>query len=535
MTSSCSLENGSILDGFCAVELPISISKPRSVAIEKDSGRIFVLERGIQAIVHLFDSDGDGIPDTKEFVVYANGLNHGLALWDGFVYASSDTTVYRWPLYDAATGAKLEFPLTTTNANGVVGVPLEGEIVVDNINDDGNGGAPQGHTTRTLAVDDKDTTGTMYVSVGSNANVDGDSHRSRIRRFETRPASNSNLDSNSDSNSTRTMLPLDFQSMEVFADGLRNEVGLAFDKHGILWGVENSADNLARDDLGGDIHQNNPAEELNRFRPDSTAAHTPRHYGYPYCWTEYALPENGVAPPPVKGTVWAWPSFLDSGTVTDEECRSDAFEAPVLALQGHSAPLGITFFSWEDRLSESNSESKSESETCQGVESFPKDMDGFAFIAYHGSWNRDVPTGYKVVYVPMDGNGDVMEGGGAGAGGGGGEPIDLLAHAPPNAQWEDGFRPVDVAFDECGRLLVTSDGTKGRGSKVVLIEYVGLGNGDNDGGVNGNGDGNGDGDRAAALAAAAGKSSAGVVVEARFLGPTTTLVLCLVWMLMSRH
>jgi len=55
-----------------------------------------------------------------------------------------------------------------------------------------------------------------------------------------------------------SVVPKDFQTMEVFADGLRNEVGLAFDRHGALWGVENSADKLNRDDLGGDIHENNP-------------------------------------------------------------------------------------------------------------------------------------------------------------------------------------------------------------------------------------------------------------------------------------
>lgn len=39
-----------------------------------------------------------------------------------------------------------------------------------------------------------------------------------------------------------------------------------------------------------------------------------------------------------------------------------------------------------------------------------------------------------------------------------GEPlvIDLVKHQPPDAKWEDGFRPVDVAFDECGRLLVVA-------------------------------------------------------------------------------
>ena len=53
-----------------------------------------------------------------------------------------------------------------------------------------------------------------------------------------------------------------------------------------------------------------------------------------------------------------------------------------------------------------------------------------------------------------------------------GGPVDLLAHQPPNAKWEDGFRPVDVDFDACGRLILTSDGTRGNGSKVVRIEWV---------------------------------------------------------------
>ena len=84
-----------------------------------------------------------------------------------------------------------------------------------------------------------DEKGLLYVSVGSVLNVDPDSYRSRIRRF--------NL----------THVPdggFEFDLGEVFADGLRNEVGLAFDRSGVLWGVENGADRLFRDDLGGDIH-----------------------------------------------------------------------------------------------------------------------------------------------------------------------------------------------------------------------------------------------------------------------------------------
>ena len=172
----------------------------------------------------------------------------------------------------------------------------------------------------------------------------------------------------------------------------------------------------------------------------------------PFCWTEYILPEGvGLG----QGTVWAWPSFLSDGLVTDSECRAD-YVPPVVSMQAHSAPLGITFYQWKP-----SDELPIECGSNPGDTAFPEEMDGYAFIAFHGSWNRDIPTGYKVVYVEMDESGDAKS-----------EPIDLLWHQPPNAQWNDGFRPVDVAFDGCGRLIVTSDGTGGNGSKLVRIEFA---------------------------------------------------------------
>ena len=74
------------------------------------------------------------------------------------------------------------------------------------------------------------------------------------------------------------------------------------DPKGRVWGVENGVDNLARflfgfyllfflshshlllfsTDLGGDIHSNNPGEELNLLEEGV-------FYGYPYCWSEYDL------------------------------------------------------------------------------------------------------------------------------------------------------------------------------------------------------------------------------------------------------
>lgn len=375
--------------------------EPRGLFVTKE-GYVLGLERnrekGIGRVVYYIDEDKDGEAEVSYVLATAPRLNHGLAVFEGYVYASSDTTVYRWLLSEARGSTE-----------------DESEIVINNMNADGTGGAPYGHTTRTIVFDEY---GRLYVSVGSAGNVDEDSHRSRIRRFDI------------------TVLPeggIDFQTGLVFADGLRNEVGLAFDSYGVLWGVENSADNLYRSDLGGDIHNDNPAEELNRFL-ESTVG---QHWGYPYCWTEYNIPSTGLG----TGTLWAWP-----GSIHDDYWCRNYTNSPVLAFQAHSAPLGIAFFRYSDDLPS----------YCPIHTSFPSNYDGDAFIAYHGSWNRDIPTGYKVVRIPMT-NGMPT----------GDPPIDILWHAGSGAKWPNGLRPVDVKFDSCNRLLVSSDA----GAPMILTLY----------------------------------------------------------------
>ena len=119
------------------------------------------------------------------------------------------------------------------------------------------------------------------------------------------------------------------------------QVGLGFDKFDVLWGVENSADRLRRNDLGGDIHNENPAEELNRFLEEDKG----KHWGYPYCWTEFDLQKyrRTGAKPKGRGTPWAWPTFKKDGKPNDEWCQSNKTIRPMVALQAHSAPLGISF------------------------------------------------------------------------------------------------------------------------------------------------------------------------------------------------
>ncbi len=349
-------------------------------------------------------------------VASITGLTHGIELRGGYLYASTPTTVYRW---EYRTGQTALAPSQAAR-KVVVGMDryASGEL-----------GAPDGHTTRTLAFDPDGKW--LYVSIGSEGNVDMDSHRARIRRFDI-----------SGWNASRGDGPLEFNDGDIFADGLRNEVGMAFDSFGDLWGVENGADNLYRDDLGGDVHNENPAEELNRFR----LARKGQHWGYPYCWSEYCLPvANGGSGRKGAGTVWAWPSFMN-GTITDAWCRTRTNKS-VMSMPSHSAPLGITFYKWRDMSQDGG---------CSG--GFPLSMDKYAFIAFHGSWNRQPPTGYKVVFVPFNGMGDPVA-----------QPIDLFRHDGATASWPVPVRPVDLQFDRCGRLFVTEDGT----GNVIKITYRG--------------------------------------------------------------
>lgn len=126
-------------------------------------------------------------------------INHGIAFYNNYLYASSTTKVYRWPYVPG------QFSL-------IDGTSVE--TVITDIDD-------RGHITRTLIFDD---TGRLYVSIGSEDNIDDDSSRARIRRF--------NLQS----------LPITFGSGELFADGVRNTVGLAFNSNGVLFGVDNGPD-----------------------------------------------------------------------------------------------------------------------------------------------------------------------------------------------------------------------------------------------------------------------------------------------------
>src|SRR5213078_3419101 len=190
-----------------------------------------------------------------------------------------------------------------------------------------------------------------------------------------------------------TRYNLDGSGAHTFATGLRNSVGLAFNPStGELW-----ANNNDRDYLGDDL----PPEHLNILK-DS------KWYGWPRCY----LP----------------------GQRNPEYASADCsgVEPPALTVQAHSAPLGLTFYT--------------------GTK-FPAEYQGDAFMTYHGSWNRSVPTGAKVVRVRVqNGRPNAVE--------------DFVT----GWQLSDGSRwgrPVAVVPAADGALLISDDA----GGRIWRVSY----------------------------------------------------------------
>ncbi len=173
----------------------------------------------------------------------------------------------------------------------------------------------------------------------------------------------------------------------IFASGLRNPVGMAFNAQtGALWTSVNE-----RDEIGSDLV------------PDyMTHVQDGAFYGWP--WSYYGQHVDTRVQPPRPDMV------------------AKAI-APDYALGPHTASLGLTF-------------------SRPGL--LPAALQNGAFVGQHGSWDRDPPSGYKVIFVPF------TDGQPAGA------PVDVLTGFLDASGHAQG-RPVGVALDAQGALLVADD------------------------------------------------------------------------------
>lgn len=275
-----------------------------------------------------------------------------------------------------------------------------------------------GHSTRTLLLS-KAQPDLLVVSRGSATNldplaIDQSTGVSHIRAFNI-------------SDAALGEEPYNYPSDGILVGwGLRNSVGVG--EHpvtGGIWSVENSADNVAR--LGQDVHEDNPGEELNYHGLLNDTSLLGANYGYPLCfalWNTTDFPSQGDL---VVGSQFS----LDNDATANDTYCAESTTPPRLTFRAHTAPLDIKFLPGNGSR---------------------------AFISFHGSWNRDVPAGYRLAYVPFsDEDGQPADESDSRA-----AARDILS--PPDVtQCSNAgacFRPVGLAFDPpAQRLFVTSDAT----------------------------------------------------------------------------
>jgi glucose/arabinose dehydrogenase len=171
-----------------------------------------------------------------------------------------------------------------------------------------------------------------------------------------------------------------------FATGLRNPTALTFQPGtGQLWAVVNE-----RDEIGPNLV------------PDYlTSVREGAFYGWPYSY---------------------WGQNVDPRAQPQDPAKVASATRPDYSLGSHVAALGVAF-----------SSSAMGAPFADGV-----------FVGEHGSWNRNEPVGYKVVFIPF------RDGRPAG------DPIDFAT----GFRGEDGRargRPVGVTLDPRGALIVADD------------------------------------------------------------------------------
>jgi len=213
---------------------------------------------------------------------------------------------------------------------------------------------------------------------------------------------------------------------------LRNEVGLRTDLTNNIWGVENGVDELFRTDLGGDIHTDNPGEEVNFFGGGDQPG---KFFGYPYCFSEFSLPASVGGGNP--GNQWVHSKFQGVSPYSDEWCRDTKnVVRPKYVAQAHMAPLDIMFWSGS---------------------SFPDIYHGNAFVAFHGSWNRSPAVGYRVDFLETDGA-EVTR------------STTFLRYNSTAATGRGWIRPANLAQIKCSSgdcLLISSDAT----NSIISVSY----------------------------------------------------------------
>jgi glucose/arabinose dehydrogenase len=216
----------------------------------------------------------------------------------------------------------------------------------------------------------------------------------------------------------------------LFARGIRNAEGLAFlPGTNTLWAVVNNRDNMVypyNDNTGNygktitSFVDNNPPDEFIRVGDGND-------FGWPFCNPD---PRQGLDNMP----------FIQDYDLNKDGSVSDCSKMTRVqkGIQAHSAALGLLFL--------------------QNT-AFPSQYRKAALVGLHGSWNRAVKTGYKVVYFPWDTTSQAPL-----------TQIDLVRGFLNSDSSQVFGRPVDIAVSPQGDLFISDDYS----GTIYKLKYIGF-------------------------------------------------------------
>lgn len=319
--------------GFSASVINHDLGQPRHLVVNKN-GNIFVKLAKAKdgGIVELNGKTGD------KKTAFGDYGGTGIFIKKGYLYASSNTSIYRYKLNDQEE----------------VEPDAKPELIVHGLIDRGQ------HETKSIALDNA---GNVYVNIGAYSNSCQEHDRENgskgmdpcpildsaggIWQFKADKLNQSYGDGVRYATGTRNIVGLDWNNevneLFVMQHG-RDQIGSMFPQ----FYEAKHADEL-------------PAEEMFEVKKGM-------NFGWPYCYYDPFVKKKLLAP--------------EYGGDGKKAGRCAEIQNPVVAFPAHMAPNGLLFYTGN---------------------MFPAKYKNGAFVAFHGSWNRNITgqQGYMVAFVPF--------------------------------------------------------------------------------------------------------------------------------------
>ncbi|MFL5730735.1 MAG: PQQ-dependent sugar dehydrogenase [Cytophagaceae bacterium] len=286
-------------EGFHTITVTAKSGKARHMAVDKNGTvylKLKVLLNG-KGILMLKDKNGDGKADMVKG--FGNYIGTGIAIYNNYLYASSDSAVFRYPLgKEGPDESKMERIVSGLSYN------------------------PQ-HEAKSITID---KAGKLYVNIGAPSNACQEKDRTKgsagmdpcpllenycgIWQFDASKINQKQSDG------TR------------YATGIRNAIALDWDtKSGQLYAVPHGRDqlNTLYPEYFSDAQNAElPSEEFFQIIKDG-------NYGWPYCYYDHLQSKKVLAP-----------EYGGDGQKVTERC--EAMQKPIMAFPGHWAPNDLLFY-----------------------------------------------------------------------------------------------------------------------------------------------------------------------------------------------